>query len=274
MMEDVMMKDIMRKYLLQIGLIAILVASFVVTENAFAVTNPCTVTNPCNYQVCGDHICSQTEFKKYVTTMFNAQRGNATTPVNMTGENMTVTTPSKILFLGTMSYEDVASDGTLVIISTNHPMEGRQSLFGIGFFKANGSPILDQNYAVTITQKNTPVFSDPRGYAGSGINVLTTSPMPSSDEPLSLVVTLKGVGSPTSDPSAWTGVKGETLRFGQGPLTEMNVIAANMTSSNMAAIGTGNATSPEFGPVAPIVFAIAILSVIAFATKARHSIKS
>ena len=41
---------------------------------------------------------------------------------------------------------------------------------------------------------------------------------------------------------------------------------SNMTSGSMPA---GNATVPEFGPVASIVLAIAVLSIVVFAAKTR-----
>lgn len=251
------------KYLLQFGLVAVLIASFAASETAFAVTNPCTTTNPCNYQVCGDHICSQGEFAKYMTTVFNAQRGNATTSGNATGGNAATTVSASTLYLGTMSYEDVASDGTLVIVSTTHPMEAKPLVLGIGFFTANGSPIPNQNYAITITQKNSAVFTDLKGHTSTGINTIVTSAMPSSNEPLNLVVTLNGVGQANADPSTWTGVKGEMLNFAQGPLPEISTMSRNMTTTSISVT-----PSPEFGQLAPIALTIAILSVIIFA-KAR-----
>lgn len=262
-------KKAIMKSLLQLGMIAMLATSFLALGNAFAVTNTCTTTNPCNYQVCGDHICSQAEFEHYITTMFNAQRGNVTTSTNTISGNIATTTTASTLFVGTMSYEDIASDGTLAIVSTNHPMEGKQSVFGIGFFTANGNPIRNQNYAITITQKNMAVFSDPNGFASTGINTIIIPQMPSSNDPLSLVLTLKGVGLATADPATWTGAKGETLDFGQGPVTQMNATAANMTTTT-----TKNIPSPEFGPVAPIVLTIAILSSIILATKKGLTTKS
>ncbi len=221
------------KYLLPLGLTALLVTSFFVSENAFAFTSICTASNPCNYRVCGDHICSQGEFENYMNNLRAAQRGFANAPSNMTGGNMPMTVSFSAPFVGSMIYEDLSSDGTLVVVSTNHPMEGNPSVFGLGFFSANGSPIPDQNYAITITQKDTIVFSDPQGYASTGINILTSSPMPSSNDPLSLVVTLKGVGLPSADPSTWTGVKGEILNFAGGP----HQMETNSTIPNQSGVG-------------------------------------
>lgn len=195
-----------------------------------------------------------------MTTMFNVQRGDVTIPVNATGGNMPMAEPANVLYLGTMSYDDVASDGTLVIASTNHPMQGKASEFGIGFFKANGDPVLNQNYAVTITQKNTVVFSDLNGHTNTGMINIITSPMPSASEPISLTVTLNGIGLATDDPSTWTGVKDVTLNFAQGAIPEASPVTTNTTST-----ATSNTPSPEYGPLAPIILTVAILSVIIFA---------
>lgn len=249
------------KYVLILA--AILVSSFFATESAFAYNSHCTATTPCTYQVCGDHICSQSDFMTYMETIQKAQKGNVTI-ANMTNGNMTIGQSTGSLYTGTMSYEDVASDGTIVILSTDHPTQWQHSVIGIGFFTANGKPIPNQNYAINITQKNTVVFSNSTGHAASGIDILITSPMPSSNDPLNLLVTLKGVGPSTADPATWTGVKGQTLNFAQGPLKETSVMAGNTTI-----VKASSASSPEFGPVASIVLAISILSVIVFAARTR-----
>lgn len=240
------------RYTLIIAVAAMLAAACLAPSNyAGAVTNPCTPTNPCNYQVCGSHLCSQGEFDNYMRAMLAAQRGNATSQpaaqVNMTSSQ------ASTLYVGTQSYEDAAPDGTLVIVSTNHPMQGKPSVFGIGFFSANGSPIRDQNYAITIKQGNVTDFAYQQGHASSGFNVLVTGPMASSDDPISLAVTLKGVGPSGADPSTWTGLKDYTLAFAQGPI------------NNKVHLVPG----PEFGQTAPIMLALAVLGTVALASRTR-----
>ena len=78
------------------------------------------------------------------------------------------------------------------------------------------------------------------------------------------MVTLNGVGPTTADPSTWTGVKGEVLGFSQ----VTDVKTPTMPMSNMT-MPQQNATVPEFGSVASIVLAIAVLSVVVFAVKTR-----
>ena len=135
-----------------------------------------------------------------------------------------------------------ASDGTTVTINTDDPTSGQPLTLGISFTDATGNKIHHQNYAIDITQDNTNVLSDLAGHTHTGDDVQVTTNLLSSD-PIDIQITLKGVGLPNTDPSTWTGVKGETLSF-------THII-------------------PEFGPVASIVLAIAILSVVVFAAKTR-----
>ncbi len=104
------------------------------------------------------------------------------------------------------------------------------------------------------------MLSNPTGYTKTGTDNLTT-PALSSDSPVNILVTLNGIGLPTANPSTWTGVKGEALSFSQ--VTDIKTPMSNMTMPQQ------NATVPEFGPVASIVLAIAVLSVVVFAVKTR-----
>jgi predicted secreted protein with PEFG-CTERM motif len=170
----------------------------------------------------------------------------------------------------------VASDGTIVIVRTSHPITGQSLNLGIAFFGSNRNAIPNQNYAITITQDNSIVLSKSNAYASSGIDTLTTFRLPSSD-PINMQVTLNGIGPSTADPSTWTGVKGEVLTFSQGPQGTTNMTSTtsttNMTTTtpttNMTAPASTNATVPEFGSAASIVLATAILSIILFASKTR-----
>lgn len=149
---------------------------------------------------------------------------------------------------GVMAYNATASDGTLVVVRVSHPISGQPLSIGIEFFNSVRNNIQHQNYAITVTQDNTIVLSNLHGHTHTGIDTQTTSVLQSSN-PVSIQITLNGIGLPTTDPSTWTGVKGEVLSVGQ--------VSQTMTPS----------TVPEFGSIEPIVLAIAILSIVVFASK-------
>ncbi|MDE1812874.1 MAG: hypothetical protein KGH85_08450, partial [Thaumarchaeota archaeon] len=146
----------------------------------------------------------------------------------------TTTTPSTGVEIGkVISYMDVASDGTAVLVRTGHPISGQPLAIFTGFTDANGNFVQNQNYAITVTQDGNTMLSNPTGYAKSGTDSLTTSAL-SSNNPVNVMVTLNGVGLPTADPSTWTGVKGEVLGFSQVTYIETpTTTLSNMTISNM-----------------------------------------
>jgi predicted secreted protein with PEFG-CTERM motif len=154
-----------------------------------------------------------------------------------------------------MTYNATASDGTDVIVKASHPISGQPLTLEITFQDANGNFVKHQNYAITVTQDNNTVLSNPTGHTHTGTDTQTTQSLSSADN-INIQITLNGVGLPTADPSTWTGVKGEVLSFSQ-------VAPATTTAP------ADNATVPEFGPVASIVLAIAVLSVVVFAAKTR-----
>ena len=179
---------------------------------------------------------------------------------------------------GKIGYKAQASDGTTVLVITAAPISGQPLVLGIGFKDSTGNFVKHQNYAITVTQDNNTVLSVPYGHTHTGTDTQTTSRLSSTDQ-ISIQVTLNGVGLPTADPSTWTGVKGEVLSFSQVTPTTPAVPMSNMTNAtapgNQSGIplgppyAAGNATVPEFGPVASIVLAIAVLSVVVFAAKTR-----
>ena len=151
---------------------------------------------------------------------------------------------------GVMSYNATASDGTFVVVRASHPISGQPLSLGIGFFNSARNNIQHQNYAITITQDNNIVLSNLHGHTHTGTDTQTTSILQSSS-PVSIQITLNGIGLPTTDPSTWSGLKGETLNFGQ--------VAQTITPPPI----------PEFGSIAPIVLAIAVMSIVVFAAKNR-----
>jgi plastocyanin len=136
-----------------------------------------------------------------------------------------------------------ASDGTTVSISTSGPVSGQPLSLAISFTDASGNKIHHQNYAIAVTQDGNNILSDLAGHTHTGDDTQTSNANLSSADPVDVQITLNGIGLPTVDPTTWTGVKGETLSF-------THVV-------------------PEFGPVASIVLAIAVMSMVVFVAKTR-----
>ncbi len=136
-----------------------------------------------------------------------------------------------------------ASDATTVTISTDGPVSGQPLSLAISFTDASGNKIHHQNYAITVIQDGNNILSNSAGHTHTGDDTQTSSTNLSSADPVDIQITLNGIGLPTADPTTWTGVKGEMLSF-------THVV-------------------PEFGPVASIVLAIAVMSMVVFAAKTR-----
>ena len=136
-----------------------------------------------------------------------------------------------------------ASDGTTVTVGTSGPVSGQPLSLAISFTDANGNKIHHQNYAIVVTQDNNNVLSNSAGHTHTGDDTQTSSTNLLSADPVDIQITLNGIGLPTVDPTTWIGVKGETLSF-------THIV-------------------PEFGPVASIVLAIAVMSMVVFAAKTR-----
>lgn len=238
------------------------VAPEITSMSAFAqstVSHHCTASQPC-VDICGDHVCAPGELAQLKAKAAQAPVTNATTPstsavtISSTGINIG----------GVISYMDVASDGTAVVVRTGHPLSGQPLAIGLAFKDANENFVQHQNYAITVTQDNNVIFSNPVGHTHSGTDSITTIAL-SSNDPVNISVTLNGIGLPTSDPSTWTGVKGEVLVFSQ--VSDLKTPApaaapvANMTNSTTSA-PVGNATVPEFGPIVGMIIVISVISSI------------
>jgi plastocyanin len=164
----------------------------------------------------------------------------AATSGTTTGSNTTGTSggTSGIAMLTTK-----ASDGTTVTVSTTGPVNGQPLSLAISFADASGNKIHHQNYAITVTQDGNTILSNSAGHTHTGDDTQTSSTNLSSTDPVDIQITLNGIGLPTVDPTTWTGVKGEVLSF-------THIV-------------------PEFGPVASIVLAIAVMSMVVFVAKTR-----
>jgi len=230
----------------------------------------CTSSQPC-VQVCGDHVCAPGELAQMKLQSVQTQR-NINTNGTSTPTASVSTPPTGVIIGGIINYMEEASDGTAVIVRTGHPISGQPLDIGIAFKDKDNNFVLHQNYAITVTQDNNTVLSVPNGHTHTGTDTQTTSAL-SSSNPVDITLTLKGVGLPTLDPSQWTGVKGEVFNFAHiKDVTNATTTApANATTTAPAnpTAPASNATVPEFGPVASIVLAIAVLSVVVFAAKTR-----
>ncbi|TLX67837.1 MAG: PEFG-CTERM sorting domain-containing protein [Thaumarchaeota archaeon] len=144
--------------------------------------------------------------------------------------------------------QGMSTDGsTQVTIDTTPaaPVSGQPLSIALTFKNANGNPIKHQNYAITVTQDGNSVLSNTTGHTHTGNDMQMTSNLEYA-KPVDITVTLNGVGLPGTDPSTWTGPKGDVVSF--------HVV-------------------PEFGSIASIVLAIAVISIVVFTTKTRVILK-
>jgi predicted secreted protein with PEFG-CTERM motif len=151
------------------------------------------------------------------------------TPSNQTGSTME---------------QKMSSDGSeMVVIDATPatPTSGQPLAISLNFTYANGNNVNHQNYAITVTQDGNTILSNATGHTHTGLDTQTTSALTSAD-PVDIQVTLNGVGLPGTDPSTWTGPKSDMVSF--------HVV-------------------PEFGSIASIVLAIAVISIVVFTAKTR-----
>jgi len=246
-----------------LSLVAILCIAPGITSNTATAQSSkmyhCTSSNPC-YNICGDHVCTASELAQMKAQNAAAQKGNTTT--STTGGTTSMGSSVGEIIGGVMSYLDQASDGTQVLVRTSHPLAGQQVDIGVAFKDANNNFVQHQNYAITVSQDNQIVLSNQTAHTHSGTDTFTTSRLVSSN-PLGIQVTLLGVGLPGTDPASWTGVKGEVMNFAGVTDVQTPVSTSNMT------ITTTPPAVPEFGSIASIVLAIAVLSIVVFTVKTR-----
>ena len=136
------------------------------------------------------------------------------------------------------------SDGSTQVIITYSPafpVSGQPLSLTLTFTDAKGNLIQHQNYALSVIQDGNQVFSNSTGHTHTGNDMQTTNNLPSSN-PVDIRITLDGIGLPGTDPTTWTGPKGEVLLF--------HVV-------------------PEFGPVAGLIILISIIGVVVISRKFR-----
>ncbi len=179
----------------------------------------------------------------------SAQSTSSSTSTTGTTSGTTTASNTTGMSQGSMTSEQaMSSDGSeMVRISTmpTAPTSGQPLIISLNFTDASGNNIKHQNYNITITQDGNTVFSNATAHTHTGLDTQTTSALTSAD-PVNIQITLNGVGLPGTDPASWTGPKGDMISF--------HVV-------------------PEFGSVAPIVLAIAVISIVVLTARTRGILK-
>ena len=127
------------------------------------------------------------------------------------------------------------SDGTMVSIWTSEPTAGERMEISIEF--ADSEHV---NHDIVVTQDGNEVLSEEDRHHHDGTGVHKTAPL-DSDNPVDITITFQGYGNAPLDQR--TGPIGEEVIF-------TNVV-------------------PEFGTIAMMVLAVAIISIVAVTTKSR-----
>ena len=127
------------------------------------------------------------------------------------------------------------SDGTEVKIWTTEPMTGEMMDVHVEFVGAE-----HVNHDITVTQNGETVLDDMGAHHHGGSGMHTTAPL-SSDDPVDVTITFTGYGI-----DEMTGPVGEVVTF-------TNVV-------------------PEFGTIAAMILAVAIVSIIAVTARSKLSL--
>ena len=136
------------------------------------------------------------------------------------------------------------ADGTMHIhIDAETPEAGSMGYLSIAFKDANHNLAEHVNYDIMVMQDGETVYEEMGAHVHNGMVEVQTSTL-SSDSALDVEITLNGLGIPGEEAN-WTGPMGETY--------------------NAQVV-------PEFGTIAAMVLAVAIISIVAFSAKSRLSI--
>lgn len=142
---------------------------------------------------------------------------------------------SMMISMENASVMDQLSDGTDVLIKASEAMAGESMRIEIMFADSEHA-----NYDIMATQNGETVLSDEGAHEHAGMGTHMTAALPSGD-PVDITVTFQGYGV-----SELTGPIGETLEFAQ--------------------------VVPEFGTIAALILAVAIVSIVAVSARSRLSI--
>lgn len=128
----------------------------------------------------------------------------------------------------------MTSDGSVnVDVITTTPTADEEMAIRVEFTDAQGSPIEHVNYDIVATQDGSKVLSESEMHSHEGDVKYSTGAL-SSNNPVDIQVRILGIGLP-DEKANWNGPIGETI--------SLNVV-------------------PEFGPIAMIVLATAIISIV------------
>jgi predicted secreted protein with PEFG-CTERM motif len=138
----------------------------------------------------------------------------------------------------------ISQDGNLrAEITASNPAADEVMSLEIKFRDSTGSVKKHANYDIIVSQNGMDVLSVMGAHEHEGTGMHSTAPLNSGDK-VDIKVTVLGFGLP-DDQENWTGPKGEILMF--------NVV-------------------PEFGAIATMILAIAIISIIAVSAKSKLNI--
>jgi predicted secreted protein with PEFG-CTERM motif len=135
----------------------------------------------------------------------------------------------------------MSADGSVTVgIHSGVPTEGEELSLEIEFTDAEGNAIEHVNYDVVATQDGTEVLSESGQHTHNGLADFTTSGL-SSNSPVNVQIKILGLGLPGEEAS-WTGPIGETM--------SVKVV-------------------PEFGQIAMMILAVAIVSIVAVTARSK-----
>ena len=138
-----------------------------------------------------------------------------------------------------MSHSD---EPLLVEISTNTADAGEMLTIDVTFTTVSGESVSHINYNIEATQNGEVVLEPVDVHDHDGVNEHMTAPLPaatSTEEPVEVKVTFNGYGMP-----------GEEMTGPIGEVTTKQVV-------------------PEFGTIAMMILAVAIISIVAVTAKSR-----
>jgi predicted secreted protein with PEFG-CTERM motif len=136
----------------------------------------------------------------------------------------------------------MTADGSWTVnIYADKPMKGEELVLEVEFVNADGKSD-HANYEITATQDGKVVLATEEGHVHPGDTGLHITDALSSDSPVDVQVKILGFGLPNADPATWKGPKGET-------------ISARVV--------------PEFGQIAMMILAVAIISIVAVTAKSK-----
>ena len=143
---------------------------------------------------------------------------------------------------GEIILKSMSSDGTIEVnVEAYDPMTGQSMELEVEFYDvASGNQVEHINYDIMVTQNDKTILSEMGVHQHGGVGEHMTEFL-DSDDPVDVSVTIQGIGV---DPP-FTGPQGDTIEF---------------------------TVVPEFGTIAMMILAVAIISIVAISARSRFSI--